>query len=159
MRDGARFVRSLKKRLGIKPGVPFAYVLVAEQHKDGHYHLHVLLPDQFMPWQVVRAAWGLGNIKPPKLKGATVKRAAMYAAKYVGKAYEDRANGAHRYEVGEGCQPSSVKVWAPTLQGFMVRAALELGCRQPSSSWSSSSRRDWTGPPVEMAWWDEEVAA
>jgi hypothetical protein len=159
MRDGAHFVRTLKKALHVKPGDAFAYVLVAEQHKDGHYHLHVLLPDRFMPWQVVRAAWGRGNIKPPKLKGATVKRAAMYAAKYVGKAYEDRAGGAHRYEVGQGCQPTAVRLWAPTLQGFMVLAAGHFGGSHPSSAWSSGSKDDWTGPPIEMAWWETEAVA
>jgi hypothetical protein len=155
MRDGARFIRALKKLLKIKPGEAFPYVLVAELHKDGqHYHLHVLLPDRFMPWQLVREAWGLGNIKPPKLKGATVKRAATYASKYVGKAYEDRAGGAHRYEVGQGCQPTSVSLWAPTLRGFIVQAAGHLGGVAPSATWSSGSSDEWTGPPVEMAFWD-----
>jgi hypothetical protein len=154
MKDGARFIRALKKLLRVPAGEPFAYVLVAEQHKDGHYHLHVLLPDRFMPWQLVREAWGLGNIKPPKLKGATVKRAATYAAKYVGKAYEDRAGGAHRYEVGQGCQPSEVKLWAPTLQQFMTQAAGHVGGGIPSCVWSSGTVEGWTGPPVEMVFWD-----
>lgn len=154
MKDGARFIRALKKSLNVKPGEAWPYVLVAEQHKDGHYHLHALLPDQFMPWQLVRAAWGKGNIKPPKLKGATVRRAATYAAKYVGKAYEDRAGGAHRYEVGEGCQPTAVKLWAPTLRGFVVLAAGHLGGAQPAGAWSSGSSEGWTGPPIEMVFWE-----
>src|SRR5581483_8997488 len=76
-------------------------------------------------------------------KGA-VRRAAGYASKYVGKAYEDRSAGGHRYECAQGFQPVSLEIRAEQLTTF----------RGVPSAWSSTEGEGWPGPPSHM--WGSE---
>jgi hypothetical protein len=161
--DLGNFVRQLRKSF---PGAPkFAYVWVPELHKDGvHYHVHFLV-DRFIPHSVMEKAWGHGWVGVPKGKdrhgqqirgkGAT-RRAAGYASKYVGKAYEDRSAGRHRYECAQGFQPVSLEIRAEQLTSFLGIASAWFGGQVPSWTWSSSSNPAWTGPPVHLWGWDGE---
>lgn len=163
VRDIGVFVKALRKAM---PGSPrFAYVWVPELHKDGvHYHVHFLV-DRFIPRPVMERAWAHGYVGTPKArdksgqriqgKGA-VRRAAGYASKYVGKAYEDRTAGGHRYECAQGFQPVSLEIRAEQLTTFRGIAAAWFGGEAPSWAWSSSSVEAWTGPPVHMWGWDED---
>jgi hypothetical protein len=160
--DVANFVRQLRKNL---PGNPrFAYVWVPELHADGvHYHVHFLV-DRFVTPGVMEKSWGHGwvgvpkgkdkNGQPIRGKGA-IRRAAGYASKYVGKAYEDRSAGGHRYECAQGFQPVGLEVRAEQLSTFLGIASAWFGGQVPSSAWSSSSVEQWTGPPVHMWFWEQ----
>jgi hypothetical protein len=113
MRDGARWVRRLRTALGVDR---LPYVLVAERHRDGHLHAHVLL-DRFVDRATLRRTWHHGWVDARKFRGKggreAARKAGAYAAKYVGKTFELEDQGVtvgrHRYEVGEGFQPSVVK--------------------------------------------------
>lgn len=161
MTYGARFIRALRAA-GHLHG---AYVIVPELHKDGeHYHVHVALPlREVNRGQVSYPKWVLQHAHPfgfvdvrlfknrRRQKGSGVRECAGYVAKYVGKSYDDRHDGRHRYEVAQGFQPASVRIEAPTLGEWSHEAIGAMHGEVPSFTWRSDA--EWRGPPaVRLEW-------
>ena len=109
MRDAAGAVRRLRAILRVER---LPYALVPEYHADGHVHAHVLL-GRYVAKAVLERAWVHGWVDVRRFQGRggreAARKAAAYAGKYVAKAVERDSNGRHRYEVGQGFQPSVVK--------------------------------------------------
>lgn len=163
---GVAFVRRLREAGVFKTGQSVPYVLVAEPHKDGHWHLHFGVA-QYVPKARMERIWGHGFVGAPKgrpraigLAGVRVRRGghaqeramAGYLAKYVGKDFKDETAGAHRYEVGQGCQPESVAFAAQTEVEWLAQA-IDLMGGAPSSVWRSDFES--RGPPSMTAVWDD----
>lgn len=156
--DLAEFFRRLRTELG---GGPFPYVWVPEWHASGHgLHAHFAL-GQYVRRRLIEEAWGKGFVHIKLLGDLPVgsgpleeaRRAAGYLSKYVAKAFDERRVPArHRYEVAQGFQPETVRVFGSTLNRA-VRHAVAIMGRPPSRSWLSSELQEWHGPPaVYLAW-------
>jgi hypothetical protein len=160
MKDVAELVRKLRDEFGDQ-----AEVHTAEPHKDGvHWHGHMAI-GRYIPHKRLEALWGHGFVHLRKFtnrqspgggKGAAVRAAAGYVAKYVGKSYELEGGagaGRHRYEVAQGYQPVSVSIAATSLEGFVRRTWAEV--KQPVGiAWSSNDLDEWRGPPVVVLGWE-----
>jgi hypothetical protein len=85
-------------------------------------------------------------------KGAGVRGAAGYVAKYVGKSYEDGLEGRHRYEVAQGHQPEAVRIEASTMGEWAGHAIGVMGGEVPATQWRSDS--EWRGPPALLLGWE-----
>lgn len=74
------------------PPASFKYFLVFERHKSGHPHMHFMLheTDAKIMHKFLKCAWPHGHTHMKLVKGADVKKAAFYCAKYLGKAYQSR---------------------------------------------------------------------
>lgn len=151
------FFRGLRHRLG---GDRFAYAWVPEWHKSGHgLHAHFAV-GRYVPRSDIEAAWGRGFVSIKLLGdlpvGATTlteaRVAARYLAKYVGKDFEGRAEGLHRYEVGQGFQPAAVPLAGRSVDD-VLRQASELMSDGPSHVWQSREVEGWQGPPAVWASW------
>lgn len=143
------------------------WLAVPERHPGGHgWHWHVLVPERFTKpgLKALRTGWteflrrrgmppsgGARFVRIDVKRFGDAERAAMYAAKYVGKAFEsgEREKGRKRYlrptrlavEVGQGSAGSLAE----------VRDAInEIGAR---TSFSSSDAKEWQGPPMVWATW------
>jgi hypothetical protein len=158
MRQGENFVRRLRRARG---GENFAYLLVAEPHKDGHWHLHVALPFQ-VPSDRLSALWGLGRVddgfRPEdreRFRSFEDQAAAAggYAGKYLGKSLEVLGAAAvnrQTYRVAEGFDVVEVLLLAPT-DGDAFSFAWQLcGRGELSASWTSKDSEEWQGPAT---WW------
>lgn len=79
-----------------KKGHAFRYFLVAEAHKSGLPHYHLLLHETGAPIgkRVLEAAWPFGFVKP---KLATDEKVVWYVAKYLGKSGAARIRASIRY--------------------------------------------------------------
>ena len=163
MREGAAFVKRLRAALG---GSALPYVLVPEYHADGHVHLHVGL-DRFVAAAVLRELWPHGFVddgeRSRKVRAkeggrAAARKAAAYLSKYLAKSFaEDGLGGSHRYEVGQGFQPSVVR-----RSGFRsFDGAVAWLCdghgERVVYSVSSEVLTDYDGPP--FLWLDLEAVA
>lgn len=148
-------------------GRRFPYVVVPEPHKDGHWHLHMLL-GRFIGWQSVHTAWGFGRVNiqahqldrravQPQQRRRAARAAAGYAAKYIAKGFDDPAyavpKGTQRYRVGEGFQPLPAEVLVtigPQTDDQLPRA-IRIAGRICGGSieqfWDSATAdTDWKGP-------------
>jgi hypothetical protein len=116
---------------------------------------------RFIRVGLIREAWphGFTSIKLlgdlPVGSGAIeeARLGARYLARYVGRSVdEERADGLHRYEVGQGFQPGRVIVEGRT-EGEALSLASEWFGFAPASLWRSGSEKDWHGPPSVWAAW------
>jgi hypothetical protein len=160
--DVAGFFRSLRSGLG---GEPLAYVWVPEWHKTDHgMHVHFAV-GRFIARSKIEAAWGRGFVHIKRLSDLPVgstslheaRRAAGYLSKYVTKAFDpDDARhlaGLHRYEVGQGFQPKTLRLFGRSSHEVLMGAVEQMGGELPSQRWSSAETEDWQGPPaVWFAW-------
>lgn len=156
----ADYFRSMRKALG---GKPLPYVWVPELHKDGvNFHIHFAL-GRYVPWMLVRDAWGRGGVKMKLLSDLPVgsgsleesRHTAGYLSKYVAKQFADssiRDMGMHHYDVAQGFQPKRVRIWGRSPEEVLARASETFG-QDPSRQWSSADDEDWVGPPAIWAQW------
>jgi hypothetical protein len=158
-RDVGSFFRKLRTGLG---GRPMPYVWVPEWHPGGHgLHVHFLL-GTYVPRRLIEQAWagrGFVHIKligdlPGSTGGAQQQaaRAAKYASKYVGKTLDGRRPGLHRFDVAQGFQPPSERVWGHTASAALAAATARLG-GEPAYVWHSEQTPTWQGPPTLWASW------
>lgn len=86
------------KRVRKQSGARLRYLLVAEAHKSGLPHYHVLVhevsPLETVGERVLRHQWKLGHSKFKLVEGTAV---AGYVAKYISKAAECRVRASVRY--------------------------------------------------------------
>lgn len=154
------FFRSLREARG---GEPFPYVWVPEWHKSGHgLHAHFAV-GSFIRRSLIESAWGrgfvhiklLGNLPTGSSDLSEARVAAGYLSKYVAKTFTDpssRVLGLHRYDLGQGFKPRAIPFAGPTADSVLDQASENLRAR-PHAEWSSSSVREWQGPPSIWAQW------
>lgn len=86
------------KRVRKESGARFRYCLVAEAHKSGLPHYHVLIHERWLAGTIgertLRRQWKLGHSKFNLVSDAG---AAWYVAKYLAKASEARVRASARY--------------------------------------------------------------
>lgn len=86
------------KRVRKESGAPLRYLLVAEAHKSGLPHYHVLVhevsPQLQVGERVLRRQWKLGHSKFNLVEGGA---SARYVAKYLAKAHDARVRASVRY--------------------------------------------------------------
>ena len=161
-RDLSQFFQRLRTAMG---GRNFAYLWVPEWHHSGHgLHAHFAV-GRFVKRGHIEEAWGRGFINIKLLGDLPVgsgtleeaRQAAKYLSKYVVKDFDDAAGearvvGLHRYEVAQGFQPRTDRVFGRTLSEAVDRAAERMGCL-PRTVSSSDTWEGWTGPyAVSMSW-------
>jgi hypothetical protein len=158
MQAGERFVRRLRHA---RDGSAFAYLLVAEQHSDGHWHLHLALPFQ-VPRGRLDALWGHGRVddgfrpeERSRLRSFEEQAALAggYCGKYLGKSLEvlgEAAMGRQTYRVAEGFEVRELLGLAPDehealrlIAGLLDGAAVVL-------AWDSATSEEHSGP---RCWW------
>jgi hypothetical protein len=167
MRMGAAFVTKLRDRFGA-----MAYVIVPETGtQKGRLHLH-FGTNRWLAKDEVQDLWDHGWVDARRLgpDNRSADRCAHYLSKYVGKSFETkdfvdhgnmsgwvdrkpREKGEHRYEVAQGFQPETIEGEAETVEELLAVAVAMMG--PSTSTWSSSSVKDWYGPPVWVLMWDE----
>lgn len=151
-------VRRFQERMSAAfPGEP--YLLVAELHPEGHgYHAHMLL-GRFHAEAEISSVWTLGFVAGRKIRtkgdggrreGA--RRAAHYAAKYIGKCVDDVPVGAHRYWRPQGMAVLVLRaeVDAPEIHRLLT---LYAGREPIQFMWRSADDPEWRGPPTMCWWW------
>jgi hypothetical protein len=150
MRRAATWIRRLRRYLGLSEAFP--YVLVPEFHKDGHLHLHVLVR-LFIDAELLELSWGYGFVDAGSAKKFTgsgareaARKAARYANKYVSKGFAEGVPGRHRYEVGQGFQPSLVKRSGYRTLEAAVSFVEDHG-QEVSFAVHSDGLEDYDGPP------------
>lgn len=174
----AAFMRRMRRSLFRDRA--FAYLWSIERHPQGHgWHVNVMLPNVFLDKHQVQRLWGHGNVwftdfskdsadwlgrslgrAPGGVRScrAGARRAASYAAKYIGKDFDDPASGvpprAHRYEVAEGFQPVALIMRVRSFEDGLraIAAHRSFGAMTwhgRSADWSS-----WDGPPCEVVFFD-----
>ena len=156
--DLADFFVRLRRLLD---GGALPYLWVPEWHHTDHgLHAHFGV-GQFVKRSLIEEAWGrgyvhiklLGDLPVGSTAADEARRAAGYFAKYVGKDVdEDRLGSLHRYEVAEGFQPRSEKVYGRHLEDA-AQLACELIGELPKKQSTSDSWPNWSGPTaVAMSW-------
>lgn len=100
----AKDVTKWLKRVRKESGAPLRYILVAEAHKSGlpHYHIlvHEVSPAHKVGERVLRLQWKLGHSKFKLVEGSAT---AGYVAKYLAKSSEARVRASVRYgKIGLG---------------------------------------------------------
>lgn len=86
------------KRVRKNSGVPLRYLLVAEAHKDGFPHFHLLLHEQSGPVRKARLEeWWLSGHSHWRLVDASDRKAAYYVCKYLSKDIRTRVRASVRY--------------------------------------------------------------
>ena len=162
-RDVGLFFRSLRDSLG---GEAFPYVWVPEWHKTGHgLHLHFAV-GRFVPYGLIKQAWGrgfvhiklLGDLPVGSGSFAEARLAAGYLSKYVAKSFDDdaegllRPKGLHRFDAAQGFTPRTMRIWGAT-RGEVIEYASGAMGGAPDVFWSSADVEDWQGPPAVWAQW------
>ena len=134
---------------------PYAYVL--ELHPQGHgLHVHFATRPGFVSWSQIGALWGHGFVQYSDNKRYAgeggrerSRRLASYLCKYLDKSVgdNDRDEGEHRYEVGQGFDPVKVrrdfkseKLARDWLAGYVGEKFEEV--------WCSDDREEWDGRPT-----------
>lgn len=156
--DLAQFFRGLRSGRG---GKALPYLWVPEWHKTDHgLHAHFAV-GEYVARGLIESAWGRGFVHIKLIGDLAVgsgaleesRKAAGYLSKYVGKTFDHRREpGLHRYEVAEGFQPRSVKLWGRTADEAIDRAAEHMGA-EPAHLWRSAEVEGWRGPPAVWAAW------
>lgn len=160
-RDVAVFFRSLRSALG---GRPLPYVWVPEWHKTDHgLHLHYAMA-RYVPYSLIKATWGHGNIWIHRHSDMPVgstslheaRKAAGYLSKYVTKSFDadasSRVAGLHRYDVAQGFQPAVTRLHGTSAQQVLADAVTRMGAA-PSQMWSSADAEGWQAPPAVWFSW------
>lgn len=166
--DCAAFQRRFAERFG---RVPWLRVLELHKggwceycgcdHAEGRYHVHLALPNVFLPHSVMEQLWGHGFVHYRKRERRvgegrvsvreSCRTLSRYVSKYVSK--ECVAGFAeHGYEVAQNCQVRCRKV--RHLRSFAdVRRVLgHLGLGELELELSSEDWSKWRGPPVHVFW-------
>jgi hypothetical protein len=154
----AEFIIRLRELLG---GRALAYVWVPEWHKTHGLHLHLAFA-RFVPRSALIAAWGRGHVWI-QLHGdlgvgggslAEARRTAAYLSKYISKAFDtdDRILGRHRYEVAQGFQPSTERIYGTSFASMAEASCDRMGSR-PVREWRSDQEDEWRGPPSFWFQW------
>uniref|UniRef100_UPI001C073218 rolling circle replication-associated protein n=1 Tax=Acinetobacter baumannii TaxID=470 RepID=UPI001C073218 len=158
MAAGERFVRRLRHARG---GDPFAYLLVAEQHHDGHWHLHAALPFQ-VPYARLSELWGHGRVDDgfsPEHRSqlrSFEEQAALaggYCGKYLGKSLEvlgEAAVNRQTYRVAEGFEVRELLGEAPTEHEALRIISGLLDGAEVVVAWDSDQVEGFAGP---RCWW------
>lgn len=86
------------KRLRKSAGVPLRYLLVAEAHKDGFPHFHMLIHEEALPTtkRALESAWRYG-FSQFRLVDGNDPRSAWYVSKYLAKDARTRVRASRRY--------------------------------------------------------------
>lgn len=151
------FFRGLRNGIG---GEAFPYAWVPEWHPGGHgIHLHFAV-GQFVRRSLIEQTWGRGFIKLKLLGdlpvGSTTlneaRVAARYLAKYIGKDFDEKPAGVHRYDVAEGFQPPSETVFRRSREAALYVASARMSC-PPTQVWFPDDSEQWDGPPAVWASW------
>lgn len=99
-RDLSAEVTRWLKRVRKRSGAVLRYVAIAEAHKSGHPHFHVLVhekdPDQPVRWKHLHDAWTYGFSKW-NLVDHLDRRALTYCAKYLSKDISSRVRASLGY--------------------------------------------------------------
>ena len=102
MTEVGREVTRYLKRVRKESGARVRYLLVAERHKSGQPHLHIMVheADQERPVRYATLAnqWKLGFVH---FKLAQDTKTAAYVCKYISKALLARVRASLRYGLGE----------------------------------------------------------
>jgi hypothetical protein len=158
MAAGERFVRRLRHA---RRGKAYAYLLVGEQHKDGHWHVHIALPFQ-VPAARLRRLWGSGRVDDgfsekdrARFRSFEDQAAAAgsYCGKYLAKSLEvlgEQAVGRQTYRVAEGFQPREVVLRLRDEHEARAVAGRLCGGGEVVAFWDSAEVDDWQGP---RTWW------
>jgi len=126
------FFRTLRSSLG---GKPMAYLWTPEWHKTHGLHAHFAV-GRYVPRHLIDQAWGRGWVSIKLLGDLPVgstsldesRQAARYLSKYVGKAFDERrVPGLHRYEVAQGFQPRSLRLYGRTADEVLEVASERMG--------------------------------
>lgn len=149
---GRRHVERMLARIAEERGRRFPYLVVPELHPKGHgIHFHIAV-GFFYPYAKLRKAWAKGfvwakNMKRPGECGFLgARRAANYAAKYVGKAIEETPFGGHRYERAQGFPVASYRVRRWDMDDGQQYVEAVVFQAAPIFVWDSTSVEDWQGP-------------
>ena len=149
-----------KLRIGLDSELP--YVWVPEWHKTGHgLHVHFAV-GRYVPRGLIDESWGRGFVHIKLLSDLPVgsgsleesRRAAGYLSKYVTKSFveDERIPGLHRYDVGQGFKPRSIRVHGDSEQAVISKASRLMGS-PPIKYWSSREVENWKGAPaLWLAW-------
>lgn len=99
-RDLSLEVTRWLKRVRKRSGSVLRYIAIAEAHKSGHPHFHVLIhekdPDQFVRWKHLHDTWTYGFSKW-NLVDQLDRRKLTYCAKYLSKDISSRVRASVRY--------------------------------------------------------------
>lgn len=92
-RELSKWLKRVRAQAGYEAGrktVPLRYCLVAEKHKSGlpHYHVVICESEVKVPHRILREQWKLGFVKFTVVKEPS--RAAHYVSKYLSKCAEAR---------------------------------------------------------------------
>lgn len=152
--EGKAFLRRLREHWGRS----FPYVLVAERHKDGHWHLHLAM-GAYLGKQHALRLWGHGYVDLRRLRAHGSDRApggrrqarsvAEYVAKYATKDLE-RGNG-QSYRVAQGFGLRVVRSGPYRGVADAIDAAGQLVGGPRQVLWRSSDVPDWPGPGTMWA--------
>jgi hypothetical protein len=152
MAAAAEFVRDLRALVRVEA---MPYAVVPEYHEDGHVHVHCLV-DRFVAKDAIASVWSHGFVDVRRFKRANggaraaARRAAAYACKYVAKTFDqeraDELRGRHRYEVGEGFQPTVIKRGGYRSLADAIRFVTDHGS-EVIYAVSSDALVEYDGPP------------
>nr|QJB20624.1 MAG: replication initiator protein [Microvirus sp.] len=110
MTEIGREVTLYLKRVRKESGARVRYLLVAEAHKTGLPHLHILVheasPDKPVRHKTLEGQWKLGFTR---FKLAHDVKTASYVCKYISKALLARVRASLRYGQGEAERPKGIQ--------------------------------------------------
>lgn len=110
MTEIGREVTLYLKRVRKESGARVRYLLVAEAHKTGLPHLHILVheasPDKPVRHKTLEGQWKLGFTR---FKLAHDVKTASYVCKYISKALLARVRASLRYGQGEAERPEGIQ--------------------------------------------------
>jgi hypothetical protein len=156
--DVGDFFRSLRVALG---GKPFPYAWVPEWHKSHGLHVHFAV-GRFIRHSLIEATWGRGHVGIDLIGDLPIgsgsreeaRKAAAYLSKYVTKSFDDpRASRLHRFDVAQGFQPESSRIYGRTVEEALGHAADLMNGAAPTVVWRSEDSPLWQGPPSVWASW------
>jgi hypothetical protein len=155
-RDWHEFARRLP------PGT--AWLRTLEKHADGHVHVHAAMSygkgDERRTRRLARL-WGHGFVDEGEAhqsrpgRNERARATARYVVKYATKSIEaaELDPGEHAYEVAQGFQPVTVRIFAASRARAWAELVRCQGGEVPAYEWDSGDSEDWTGPPVGFLSW------
>ena len=130
MTEIGREVTLYLKRVRKESGARVRYLLVAEAHKSGLPHLHILVheasPDKPVRHKTLEGQWKLGFTR---FKLAHDVKTASYVCKYISKALLARVRASLRYGQGEAERPEGIQSAGCSREGGKMppKEAMEIG--------------------------------